>query len=260
MSTSELSFSPAPGPASMTSMVRTHARMETRLLLRNGEQVVLALVIPILLLIGGAESGDVLDLGSGRRIDVLTPGVMALALMSTAFTSLAIATGFERDNGVLKRLGATPLSRSGLLIGKVLSLVVVIALQLVLIAVVGLSLGWDPRGGVGALAASALLIVLGVAAFASLALLLAGTVRAEATLAAANLIYVVLLVGGAVVVPASSYPETMGDFVTLLPSGALAEGLRDALMGRGLDLVSVLVLAVWAGVAAFVTSRSFRWE
>ena len=246
MSTSELSFSPAPGPASMTSMVRTHARMETRLLLRNGEQVVLALVIPILLLIGGAESGDVLDLGSGRRIDVLTPGVMALALMSTAFTSLAIATGFERDNGVLKRLGATPLSRSGLLVGKVLSLVVVIALQLVLIATVGLSLGWDPRGGVGALAASALLIVLGVAAFASLALLLAGTVRAEATLA--------------VVVPASSYPEAMGDFVTLLPSGALAEGLRDALLGRGLDLAAVLVLAVWAGVAAFVTSRSFRWE
>ena len=111
MSTSVLSFSPAPGAASTTSMVRTHARMETRLLLRNGEQVVLALVIPILLLIGGAESGDVLDLGSGRRIDVLTPGVMALALMSTAFTSLAIATGFERDNGVLKRLGATPLSR-----------------------------------------------------------------------------------------------------------------------------------------------------
>ena len=260
MTAADLSFSPAPGAASMSSMVRSHARIETRLLFRNGEQVVLALVIPILLLIGGAESGNVLDLGSGRRIDVLTPGVMALALMSTAFTSLAIATGFERDNGVLKRLGATPLSRTGLLLGKVLSLVVVIVLQLVLIGAVGLSLGWEPRGGLGAAASSALLVVLGVAAFASLALLLAGSLRAEATLAAANLIYVVLLVGGAVVVPASSYPEAMGDIVTLLPSGALAEGLRDAMTGRGLDVAAAVVLAVWAGVAAYVTSRSFRWE
>jgi ABC-2 type transport system permease protein len=261
MSTADgLSFVPSPGAAPMATMVRSHARMETRLLLRNGEQVVLALVIPLLLLIGGAESGSVLDLGSGRRIDVLTPGVMALALMSTAFTSLAIATGFERDNGVLKRLGATPLSRSGLLLGKVLSLLTVIVLQLVLIGAVALALGWEPRGGSAAVVYSVLLIALGVAAFTSLALLLAGTVRAEATLAAANLIYVVLLVGGAVVVPQSSYPDAMGTLVTLLPSGALAEGLRDAMSGRGLDVAAVAVLAVWAAGAAFATSRTFRWE
>ncbi len=255
-----LNFTPDPGAAPAGPMVRAHARMETRLLLRNGEQVVLALVIPLLLLIGGAESGNVLDLGSGRRIDVLTPGVMALALMSTAFASLAIATGFERDNGVLKRLGATPLPRSGLLLGKVVSLVTVIVLQLMLIGAVALVLGWQPHGGATALAWAVVLTVLGTAAFASLALLMAGTLRAEATLAAANLAYVLLLVGGAVVVPLSSYPHAMQDIITLLPSGALAEGLREALSGQGLHLTHALVLAAWAGVAAFVTTRTFRWE
>jgi ABC-2 type transport system permease protein len=258
--TDGLTFVPDPGAAAFGPMVRAHARMETRLLLRNGEQVGLALVIPLLLLIGGAESGNVLDLGSGRRIDILTPGVMALALMSTAFTSLAIATAFERDNGVLKRLGATPLPRSGLLLGKVLSLVTVIVLQLVLIGAVGLTLGWDPRGGVPAALAALLLVVLGTAAFAGLGLLMAGTLRAEATLAAANLVYVILLVGGAVVIPLSSYPAAMRDVVTLLPSGALAEGLREVLTGHGLALSHVVVLVLWAGAAAFATTRTFRWE
>ena len=255
-----LTFTPDPGAAAPWAMVRAHAQMETRLLLRNGEQVVLALVIPLLLLVGGAESGKVLDLGSGRRIDVLTPGVMALALMSTAFVSLAIATGFERDNGVLKRLGATPLPRSGLLFGKVLSLVTVILLQLLLIGAVGLALGWRPHGGASALVSSLVLVVIGTAAFGSLGLLMAGTLRAEATLAAANLAYVVLLVGGAVVVPLSSYPQAMRDVITLLPSGALAEGLRETLSGQGLAAVHVLVLAVWTGVAAVLTTRTFRWE
>ena len=260
MTTTPLSFRPSPGGRPLASMVMTHARMETRLLLRNGEQVVIALVIPLLLLVGGAESGGVLDLGSGRRIDILTPGVMALALLSTGFTSLAIATGFERENGVLKRLGASPLPRSGLLLGKVVSLLGVVALQLVTISVVALSLGWHPHGGLLAAVESLILIVLGLAAFASLGLLIAGTLRAEATLAAANLIYVILLVGGAVVLPLSSYPAAMRDVVTLLPTGALAEGLRQAMSGGGLGIAHVLVLALWAGVAGTLTARTFRWE
>src|SRR5204862_6154555 len=111
---------------SFARLVRAHGAMETRLLLRNGEQLLLAVVIPLLVLIGGAEARGVLDLGAGRRIDLLTPGVLALAVMSSAFTSLAIATAFERRYGVLKRLGATPLPRSGLLAGKALSLVTVL--------------------------------------------------------------------------------------------------------------------------------------
>lgn len=255
-----LSFAPAPGRAPLATMVWSHARMETRLLVRNGEQVLLALVIPVLLLVGGAESGGVVDLGAGRRIDVLTPGVLALAVMSTSFTSLAIATGFERRYGVLKRLGASPLPRSGLLMGKVVSLLVVEAAQLCVIGGVGFALGWHPHAGPGEAAWAVLLGLAGTAAFGSLALLIAGTLRAEATLAAANLVYVLLLVAGAVVVPLSSYPSGVRDVVTLLPSGALAEGLREALSGDGVSVLRLVVLAGWAAVAAGATVRLFRWE
>jgi ABC-2 type transport system permease protein len=255
-----LSFVPAPGRAPLSRMVWAHARMETRLLARNGEQLLLALVIPVLLLVGAAESGGVVNLGGGRRIDVLTPGVLALAVMSTSFTSLAIATGFERRYGVLKRLGASPLPRGGLLLGKVVSLLVVETVQVVVIGGVGLALGWHPRVTVGTVAWALLLGVAGTAAFASLGLLMAGTLRAEATLAAANLVYILLLVAGAVVVPLSSYPSGIRDFVTLLPSGALAEGLRASLGGGALSAGHLLVLVAWAAVASVAGMRLFRWE
>lgn len=258
--TAEPSFTPAPQAEAFPVVVRRHALMETRLLLRNGEQLLLAIVIPLLLLIGGAEAGDVIDLGSGRRIDVLTPGVLALAVISTSFTSLAIATAFERRYGVLKRLGASPLPRSGLLLGKVLSLLAIEAGQLVVLSAVGLALGWEPSGGLGALAAAMVLVVLGTWAFAALGLLMAGTLRAEATLAAANLVYVVLLLGGAVVIPLSSYPDSMHALAAALPSGALAEGLREAFSGQGLDLARVAVLLAWGAVATALTVRTFRWE
>jgi len=255
-----LSHSPATGAAPLSRMVLSHARMETRLLLRNGEQLLLAIAIPLLLLVGGAEAGGLIDLGSGRRIDVLAPGVLALAVMSTAFTSLAIATAFERRYGVLKRLGASPLPRSGLLLGKVVSLLVVEAAQLSVICVVGLALGWRPTGGIAAAAGVGLLVVLGTMAFAALGLLVAGTLRAEATLAAANLAYVLLLGAGAVVVPLSKYPEWMQPAVAALPSGALAEGLREVTTGAALGWTRLFVLACWSIVAAALTVRTFRWE
>jgi ABC-2 type transport system permease protein len=253
-------FAPAPGAAPLTRMIRAQAAMETRLLLRNGEQLLIALVIPLLVLVGGLESGDLIDLGAGRRVDILTPGVLALAVMSSAFTSVAIATGFERRYGVLKRLGASPLPRSGLLAGKTGAVLLVESLQIAVLSVTALSLGWRPEGGVVAVVASVLLVVLGTAAFGSLALVMAGTLRAEATLAAANLVYLLLLVGGGVVVPLDRYPEAVQPLIELLASGALAEGLREALTGQGLSWSAVLVLTAWAAAGAALTSRTFRWE
>lgn len=253
-------FAPQPGAAPFAQQVRAQAGMETRLLLRNGEQLLVAIVIPVLALVGGvlaARRGGI-DL-DGRAVDVLTPGVLALAVMSTAFTSLAIATGFERRYGLIKRLGASPLPRAGLLLGKVGGLLVVQVVQAVVVVGVALGLGWSPDGGAGGVAAAVLVAVVGAAAFASLGLLLAGTLRAEATLAVANLVYLLLLVGGAVVLPRSSYGAA-GDALAALPSAALGDAMRAALVDGHLAVGPVLVLLAWAAVGAAGVSRFFRWE
>jgi ABC-2 type transport system permease protein len=253
-------FTPAPGAAPLHRMIRAQALIETRLLMRNGEQLLIALVIPLLVLVGGLESGELVDLGAGRRVDVLTPGVLALAVMSSAFTSLAIATGFERRYGVLKRLGASPLPRAGLLAGKTGAVLLVESLQIAVLAVTAAVLGWHPSGGVVAVVAAAMFVLLGTLAFGALALALAGTLRAEATLAAANLVYLLLLAVGGVVVPLDQYPEAVRPLIELLPSGALAEGLRDGLTGQGVAWTAALVLAGWAAAGVALVGRTFRWE
>jgi ABC-2 type transport system permease protein len=255
-----LDLSPRPGAATLGAMLRAQTTMELRLLARNGEQLLLTLVIPLLLLVMGTRSDAIVDLGPGRPIDIITPGVLALAVLSTSFTSLAIATGFERRYGVLKRLGATPLPRWGLMVGKTTAVLVIEVIQLAVLTVVARMVGWEPAGGVAAVGWLILLALLGTAAFGSLALLIAGILRAEATLALANLVYVVLLVGGGLVVPLDRYPGGTHLALQLLPSGALGEGLRDAFHGAAPGPLPVVVLLVWALVAGVVTARTFRWE
>ncbi len=199
-------FAPAPGAAPMRQMIAAQTFAETRTLLRNGEQLTLTLVIPLLLLTAFSLE-PLVTFGVGlTRIDFLTPGVIALAVMSTAFTSQAIATGFERRYGVLKRLGATPLSRTGLICAKTATVVAVELLQTALIIVVAAAIGWSPDASPAAVLVVPLLVLLGTAAFSGLALLMARTLRAEATLAAANLVYVVLLGVGGVVFPLTKFP------------------------------------------------------
>jgi ABC-2 type transport system permease protein len=251
---------PAPGAAPLPRMVGAQAGLELRTLLRNGEQLVLTLIIPVLLLAAFSQE-DLVSYGPGRRIDFLAPGILALAVMSTAFTSQAIATGFERRYGVLKRLGATPLSRRGLIAAKTLTVLAVEVLQSVLIVVVALALGWQPHGGAGAVASVVLLMVAGTAAFSGLALLLAGTLRAEATLAAANLLYLVMLGIGGVVFPLTKFPAAAQPVLRLLPAGALSTGLRSVLQyGSGLPARDLLVLVVWAVAGIALAVRFFRWE
>jgi ABC-2 type transport system permease protein len=250
-------FTPRPGAAPLSRQVLAQARMESKLMLRNGEQLLLAVVIPVIVLIGGVQGAEHLDLSFSRRpIDVFAPGVLALAVMSTAFTSLAIATGFERRYGVIKRLGSSPLPRSGLLLGKIGALLLVETMQIVVISMVALALGWQPHAS---LLAALLTIVLGTAAFASLGLFVAGVLRAEATLAAANLVYLLLMVGGAVVLPSSAY-GAFGGLTRLLPSGALGDALRHAFWSGDFRWGSLLVLLVWAGIGAALTARTFKWE
>ena len=258
-------FAPRPGSAPAWSMVASQAGFEARLLLRNGEQLLLTLVIPVLVLVLGA----VVDLGlidagpggaAGRadRLAFLTPGVLALAVLSTAFTGQAISTGFERRYGALKLLGASPLPRWGLLAGKTIAVLLVEVIQVALIGVIALALGWAPRGSV--LSVMALLLT-GTAAFSALGLLMAGTLRAEATLAAANLVYLLLLAGGGIFLPLARFPGAVRSVLEFLPSAALADGLR-AVLGEAAALPGrpVLILLAWALAAGALAARTFRWE
>jgi ABC-2 type transport system permease protein len=251
---------PAPGAAPLRRMVAAQAGLELRILLRNGEQLLLTLIIPVLLLLAFGHE-PLITVGSGSRIDFVVPGIIALAVLSTAFTSQAIATGFERRYGVLKRLGASPLSRGGLIAAKTLTVLAIEALQLVVIAGLGAALGWAPRTSVTGVIGALLLILAGTAAFSGVALLLAGTLRAEATLAAANLLYLIMLGIGGIVFPLARFPAGIRPELRLLPAGALADGLR-ATLGHsgGVPAMDLLVLLLWAVVAIALASRFFRWE
>ncbi|TCO50033.1 ABC-2 type transport system permease protein [Kribbella antiqua] len=255
-------YAPRPGSAPWTRKVLAHSRMEFRLLIRNGEQLLLALVIPLglLLLLGGTGLGSRLPLGDGPAIDQAVPRVLALAILSSSFTSLAIATGFERRYGVIKRLGASPLSRTGLLAGKIGAVLVVQVIQLAVLIGTGFALGWNPAGGVDAVVGVVLVVLCGTAAFASLGLLMAGVLRAEATLAAANLLYLLLLVGGAVLTPVDEYPAGMQGVVRVLPSAALANGLANSTIEGVIPWAAALSLALWAAVLGYLVSRTFRWD
>ena len=258
-------FAPRPGAAPRLAMVASQAGFEARLLLRNGEQLLLTLVIPVLVLVLGAvvdfgliDAGPGGAAGRAERLAFLTPGVLALAVLSTAFTGQAISTGFERRYGALKLLGASPLPRSGLLAGKTLAVLLVEVVQVALIAAIALALGWAPRGSV---ASVVLLLLVGTAAFSALGLLMAGTLRAEATLAAANLVYLLLLAGGGIFLPLERFPGAVRAALELLPSAALADGLREVLgHGAALPGRSVLILVAWAVVAGGMAARAFRWE
>ncbi|MEU2114160.1 ABC transporter permease [Streptomyces sp. NPDC016459] len=249
-------YSPKPGAAPVGRMIAAQTALETRMLLRNGEQLLLTVIIPSLLLTL-FSTVDVVDTGAGRAVDFLAPGVLALAVMSTAFTGQAIATGFERRYGVLKRLGASPLPRWALMTAKTLSVLVTEVLQIALLTVIALALGWSPQGDPLSVL---LLLVLGTAAFSGLGLLMAGTLRAEATLAAANLVFLLLLVGGGVIVPLEKFGAA-GDVLALLPISALSDGLRDVLQGgASMPWGDALILAVWAVLGLGAAARFFRWE
>ena len=251
------SFAPAPAAAPRNRMLAAQTAMEFRLQLRNLEQVGLTLVIPLLLLFF-FNLPLLYSLGVARRIDFVVPSILALAVMSSSFTGLAIGTGFERKYAVLKRLGATALPRSVLIGGKTLSVLLLELVQVVLIVAFGLALAWHPHGDP---ALVILLVALGTVAFAGLGLLLAGTLRAEVTLAAANLVWLVLLFAGGIAIPLGKYPHAVAQVLQYLPSAALSDGLHRVLQdGAAAPLHDCVTLIAWGAVAMIAAVRWFRWE
>ncbi len=244
-------------PAPPRDRVLAQARFDTRTLLSNGEQLIVSLVLPALALVGLVLS-PFPDLGTARRVDVVAPGILALAVLSTAFTGQAISTGFDRRYGVLRLLGVTPLGRSGLVIARILAVLAIETIQFVVLGGLGLAMGWRPD--VLGLAPFLVFWVLGTATFVAFALLMAGTLRAEATLALSNLVWVLMLGLGGVVLPADRFPEPWSSLVSMLPSAALGDGFRAAFEQHGLPLGPLLILLGWGALFILGASRLFRWS
>lgn len=250
-------WTPAPGAAGRRQRIVAQAGADLRATLSNGEQILLTLIIPLALLV----ALSLLDFSFGTSttgVDQAVPGILALAVMSTAFTSLAIATGFDRRSGALRLLGTTPLTRTDLVIARAMAVAAIEVVQVVLIVIVGLLLGWSPQGQWWSVV---ILLVVGTAAFAAWGVALAGVLRAEATLAVANGVFLLLMLGGGVVVPTRQLPDVWGAVAAGLPSGALADGLRSVLIdGAPTPWLQVGLLAIWAAIGTFVAARSFRWD
>jgi ABC-2 type transport system permease protein len=232
------------------------ARAETLLQLRRGENLIVTLAIPLGILVFFAKV-DAISTDFAHPVDFLVPGVLSLAVMAAAMVSLGIATGFERRYGVLKRLGSTPLSRGGLLVAKTATVLALEILQIVLVVAVGVAIGWHvPAGIVPAVG----LLLVGTVAFAGIGMLMAGTLRAEANLAAANGLFLVLLFLGGMAYPLAKLPTVMQDFAKALPAAALSETVRSVLSAQAFPAGELAVLVAWAVGAPLLAARYFRWE
>jgi len=238
--------------------VAAQARVETALTLRRGESLLVTLGIPVGVLVFFG-SIDLFETGYEEPLDFLVPGVLALAVMSTAMVSLGIATAFERRYGVLKRLGPTPLGRDALLVAKTVTVVGLEGIQAAVLVATGVALGWSLPGAGGLLPAAAIMAA-GTVAFAGLGLLMAGALRAEATLALANGLYLLLLLLGGMAFPLERLPGALEALARILPAAPLASCLRGALTGTGVPAGELAVLAGWAVAAPLAAVRFFRWE
>ncbi|WP_413450293.1 ABC transporter permease [Georgenia phoenicis] len=238
--------------------VLAQTRFETFAVLRNGEQLLLTLLLPAIALVALAST-DLVPL-PGPRAHAALGSALAMAVASS-FTSQAIAVAFDRRWGVLRMLATTPLGPRGLLAGKLGAVLVVLVVQTVLLGGIGLAVGWRPDGlDVVQVLGAAALMVLGTAVFVTFALLVGGTLRPEAVLAVANLLFVLMVVGGGLVLPLDTLPSAVAAVLAFLPPGALGEGLRTLLTEGTVDVVALVVLAAWAVLGSVLATRAFRWD
>jgi len=244
------------------SALVAQTKAEVFMTLRRGETLLLTVGIPVLFLLF-FSTVHVVSTPTAKAVNFFVPGILALAVMSTSMVSLGIATGFERGYGVLKRLGATPLGRPRLLGAKIATIIAVEIVQAAVLVPVGYLLGWNPGGqSTGAAVTGAVgVVLLATVGFGGLGLFMAGVLKAEVNLAAANGLYLVLLLLGGMVIPITKLPGGLASFAKVLPADALSAGLHAALgAGGSVPVLSWVVLAVWAVGAPTAAALSFRWE
>jgi ABC-2 type transport system permease protein len=234
--------------------------MELRLTARRRENVLVTVIIPVVVLLFFA-SFSILPSGNGRPVDFLLPGALALAIIATSLVNLGIATAYERNYGVLKRLGGSPLTRSGLLAAKMSAVLVVEVGQIVLLLVIAVTVLGFRLGPGASPALLAVGLLLGTLAFAGLGLLMAGALRAEATLALANALFIAFLLLGGIVIPVDQLPGPLAAVAGILPAAALADVFRAALVSGDIAVAGpVAILVVWGVGAVALAARTFRWE
>ena len=235
-------------------------KAEVYMTLRRGETLLLTVGIPVLFLLF-FSTVDVVATPTHKSVDFFVPGILALAVMSTAMVSLGIATGFERGDGVLKRLGSTPLGRPRLLGAKIIMILLVELIQAAILIPVGLGLGWNPGGSGSSLIGAVGVILLATIGFAGIGLFMAGILKAEVNLAAANGLYLVFLLLGGMIIPIAKLPGAVQSVAKLLPPDALSAGLHASLgLGVAVPTLSWVVLSVWAIGAPLAAAFTFRWE
>ncbi|PIE32276.1 MAG: ABC transporter permease [Ilumatobacter coccineus] len=252
--TSPISFAPMADAAPPRQRVIAHAQTEARLIFRVGEQILVSVLIPIAVLVAGTVWGDRL----GLTLADVAPSVLALVVWSTALTSLAITTGFERRHGILERLAVTPLGRGGLLAGKALAITAVAVVEMVLVALVAIVIGWRPQPDLVQWLVVAVTLPLAAVAFASLALSMAGRLQPEIIIGLVNVIYLAGMAGGGIIWPLDELPSWLSPIIGALPTAALGEALRHWSTG-GVTWWTIPVAAVWAAGGLAVAKRLFRW-
>jgi ABC-2 type transport system permease protein len=250
-------------PATPARAIAAMTVMELRLALRRGENLFATIVIPTVVLVL-FSSVAIFPTGSGRAVDFLLPGAIALGIVATSFVSLGISTAYDRSYGVLKRLGGSPLSRGELVAARLLSILVIEVIQVgLLVGTAILALGWT-AGPDASWVVLGVAVLLGTGAFAGLGLAMAGTLRAETVLAVANVLFLAFLVVGGIIVPIDRLPGPLAAVAAALPAAPLSELLRIGLgsaADAGADVVSPLVLlAGWAIGASGLAAVTFRWE
>jgi ABC-2 type transport system permease protein len=244
--------------ASLGRQVMAQTKVELLLTLRRGESVLITLIVPVLLLIFFA-SLNIIPATTGKAVDFLLPGILALAVMAAGMVSLGIATAYERYYGVLKRLGSSPLPRSGLIIAKMISVLFLELIQIiVLIGVAAVFYGWRPAGSP---LLTLLVMAIGTVTFSALGLAMAGALRAEVTLAGANGLYLLFLLLGGGILPLSHLPPTVAAIAQILPAAALTQALQATMANNApFPIFSLVIVVIWAVAILLVAIKTFKWE
>ncbi|MCU1463787.1 MAG: type transporter [Acidimicrobiales bacterium] len=250
---------------SARQLLLRQVRLEQRAFWRNPESAFFTFSMPIgVLLIYGAISMN--EKVPGRPdihgLTLFVPGILAFAIVVTAYANLAATMAAARASGVLKRIRATPLNPSLYLGSQLLSvLATALLISVTTIAIGSVAFGAVPRAaGVASLLGT---LALGIVCFAALGLAISTAIpTADSAGAITNGTYLPLAMVSGVFSSRLDLPSWLDRIMSLLPIKALADGLRTSYdpAAHGIPIGSLVVLAAWAVAGVLVARRRFRWE